>query len=115
MEALSTCLKLEVWFLLAGLALIVVYQILTGKINTDKMLFDKSPDGGFSPGRVQLLVLTITSAFYYINQASLSPGRLPEVSQELLLIVGGSNVLYLGGKAAPILRSLFRTGANDQP
>ncbi len=41
MEALVKFAQLEIWFLLAGLALLVGYQTLTGKINMTGLLDDK--------------------------------------------------------------------------
>ena len=36
-------------------------------------------------------------------------GRTLEVPPELLVAVGGSNLIYLGGKASSLLQSLFRS------
>lgn len=42
MTTLSTVLRYEMFFLLATLAVIVFYRLLTGKINTDGLLADKA-------------------------------------------------------------------------
>lgn len=44
MTTLSTVLRYEMFFLLAALAVIVFYRLLTGQINTDGLLADKAPD-----------------------------------------------------------------------
>ncbi|MGR3309723.1 MAG: hypothetical protein ACUZ77_03015 [Candidatus Brocadiales bacterium] len=53
MENLCLFVRYEIWFLLLGFALVIAYQILTGKINTKGLLLDKET-GKLSPGRVQL-------------------------------------------------------------
>jgi hypothetical protein len=110
-ETLIAFLSLEIEFLLVALMLIVGYQVLTGRINTKGMLFDKETQE-FSPGRVQLLTLTLLTAFLYILQAAQNPAQLPEVPQELLLILGGSNLVYLVGKSSPFL-PFWHSGRRD--
>ena len=85
---------------MTGLALVVGFQILTGKINVQGLLNDKSSDGGFSPGRLQLLVFTIGGAVSYLFLVLDNPklGQFPDVPNELLLVLGGSNLFYLAGK-----------------
>ena len=93
---------------LGVLLAIVSYQLVTGKISTAGMLSDKE-EGGVSPGRVQLLVVTLFAALYYLVLTSDNPKQLPEMPSELLLILGGSNLLYLGGKASqPLLDFLHK-------
>lgn len=100
MSTLSTFLKYEVWFFVVGLALIVVFQILTGKINVKGLLHETSSDHDFSPGRLQLLVITVAGALSYLSLVLGSPesGRFPDIPNELLLVLGGSNLFYLAGK-----------------
>lgn len=108
METLVIFLRFEMWLLLGSLIAIVAYQILTGRINTNKMLFDKWTND-FSSGRVQLLTFTLFGVLYYVAQVVHDPTKLPDVPNELLLLLGGSNVLYLAGKASPLL-ALVRRG-----
>ena len=100
MTELTPIIRFELWLILGGLALIVGYQMLTGKINTTG-LFDDKVTRGLSPGRVQLLVLTLAGAGYYLLLVAQQPpdGSLPSVPEEVLLLVGGSNLVYLGAKA----------------
>jgi hypothetical protein len=90
-------LRLEIGFLLGGLLLVVIYQMLTGKINLNGLLTE-GRTREISPARVQLLVLTLAGALFYIYKATTTPGGLPEIPQELLLFLGGSHIVYLGGK-----------------
>lgn len=100
MQHLIPIVRLELALILGGLALVVAYKILTGGINMRGLLDDKV-SGALSPGRVQLLVSTVMGAGYYLMLAiaQAPSGRLPDFPEEALLLVGGSQVVYLGGKA----------------
>ena len=100
MEVLTQIIRFELWLILGGLALVVAYKLLTGGINMTGLLDDKVSREP-SPGRVQLLVFTVTGASYYLLLAvdQAASGSLPPVPPELLLLVGGSQLVYLGGKA----------------
>ncbi len=110
MQTLETVISLEAMVLLGALAALLGYWMLIGKINVQGLLSDKS-DGSLSPGRVQLLILTLSGALFYLGQVFHDPSRLPNVPPELLLIIGGSHVVYLGGKSLPILGSWFNPDA----
>lgn len=106
MNLLLQLARWEGMVFLLGLAAIVFVQLLTGQMNTSYLLYGSVPgrrrNGGryFSPERVQLLVFTLGAAFYYLSQVPNAPaGSFPEVPQNWLAVLGGSNVLYLGGKA----------------
>ena len=79
----------------------VATKLLTGSINTHYLLYGtRSGTRYFSPGRVQLLVVTITVAFQYIlNAANARTGELPSLPAGSLELLGLSNAFYLGGKA----------------
>ena len=117
MDALVKTLYYEIWILLAGLAAAVVYQLLTGHIRTRGMLHDKSAGrdegrpGQFSPARLQLLVFTLGGALYYLLLVlgGDTPGKFPPLPTELLLALGGSHGLYLGGKLLPLLSRALGT------
>jgi hypothetical protein len=100
MQQLIPIVRLELTFILGLLALVVVYKILTGAINMRGLLDDKKTHA-LSPERVQLLVFTVMGAGYYLMLAieQAPNGRLPDFPGEALLLVGGSQVVYLGGKA----------------
>jgi len=109
MNALSTALRYEIWFLLLGLAAVIFYQLLTGKINTKRLLNETTGNRGFSPGRLQLLIFTIGGALYYLMLAfdREGPAKLPELPTEFLLAMGASNLFYLGGKLYSVLAERF--------
>ena len=94
-ESAQTAFVLFMGTLLA----IVTFKLLAGQINTRGLLADKKT-GGFSPGRLQLLLSTGGGAFFYFYEivGTADTGTLPTVPTELLLIVGASNIGYLGGK-----------------
>jgi hypothetical protein len=59
----------------------------------------RSADGTFSPGRVQLLVLTIGMAMQFLLGVLHDPSHLPAVPMGLVMATGGSQAIYLGAKA----------------
>ena len=112
MEVLTTFIDLEVRFFLVGLLLVVAYQILTGRINM-RGVFSDSISSGFSPGRVQLLVLALVGALYYFLKVARDPAKFPDVPAGLLLIMGGSSSIYLGGKIRSLLLLLRQMAESD--
>ena len=101
MNTLFTFMRYEMFFLLASLAAIVGYRLLTGRINTKGLLTDKVTHE-FSPGRLQMLIATALVAIYFIVQV-LETEKMPQLPQEFLLALGGSHLLYLGGKTYSVL------------
>ncbi len=102
MEQLAAFVEFEIWFLLGALALIVGYKMLTGRINTSGLLEDKERRS-LSPSRIQLLLFTFVGAGAYLaavpEMFDAAAPKLPEVPAELLVLLGGSQVVYLGGKS----------------
>lgn len=98
MDALQQVIQLEIWLWLGGLIGVVVYQMLTGRINLHGLLDAKDGSGDVSPGRLQLLAFTLAGAALLLFQVAQNPSKFPEVSPEFLLFVGGSNAGYLLGK-----------------
>lgn len=85
-----------------ALAMTIASKLLTGSINTHYLLYGTRRDGTkyFSPGRVQLLVVTITIAFQYVlNASNAGTGEMPSLPAGSLELLGFSNAFYLGGKA----------------
>lgn len=99
MQQLIPIVRLELTLILGGLALVVGYKMLTGRINMSGLLDDKKTHA-LSPERVQLLIFTVLGAGYYLLLAieQAPSGRLPDFPGEALLLVGGSQAVYLGGK-----------------
>jgi len=105
MPTLPTLAYWESVILLAGFFGIVFLKLFTGKISLNGLLEGDRADGStyFSPGRVQLLIATTLFAFQYLMQIVNNPAAFPPVPQELLVVLGGSQAVYLGGKARAML------------
>lgn len=107
MATLMTFARYEIGFLLAALAAIIVYQLLTGRINTRGLLSDKAKSGveSFSPARMQLLMFTLAIAAYVLSKVvnSMATGdpQFPEIDPNMLVILGGSHAVFLGAKSLP--------------
>ena len=87
-------------FLIVSMVGVVATQILTGAINTRYLFYGRRKDDRlyFSPERVQLLVITIWVAFNYLLNV-IDTRTLHDIPSQTLALLGGSHVLYLGGKA----------------
>jgi hypothetical protein len=99
------------WIVLTGLvalAGIIFVELLTGRINTRYLLHGLRRDGTryVSPERIQLLIATLTMALTYLGEsvATGHRGRLPDIPESWLVGLGGSQSIYLGGKALRLLR-----------
>jgi hypothetical protein len=103
MDVLATLLKWEIGLFLLGLAIIIVSQILSGKISTRGLLREKNTTEEFSWSRVQLLVFTIIVTLICLCQILTHPVKFPEISWAWLLVLGGSNLVFLGDKAYKLL------------
>jgi len=95
--------RLEVFGFLGGLAAIIFHRLLTGRINTNYLLYGTNKDGtrSFSPERVQLLLFTLWTAMSYLMQVAETrhSGLLPDIPTQTLALLTGSHAIYLGGKA----------------
>jgi hypothetical protein len=105
MPLLTKFVRFEVMFLIFGLAAVVLARLLGGEINTKGLLYGSDAQGNqsFSPGRVQLLLLTIAAAGQYLTQilgnlGNLDQSSLPPVNNDLVAGLLGSNAVYLTGK-----------------
>ncbi len=98
---------LEVYVFLGALAAIIGYRVLTGQINMNYLLYGTRKGGAkyFSPERIQLLLFTLGTAMFYLNDVMQhrTSGVLPDVSTETLALLGGSHAVYLSGKAYMML------------
>ena len=107
----TSLLRMELAAFVFGLAAIIAYQLLTGRINLSG-LFDQvdpaSQAHSFSPARVQLLIMTLFGAGYFLSQILEDPSHLPDLPEALLAIQGGSGALYLGFKAFGFQQALSR-------
>jgi len=121
MPDISQIVRWEVQLFLLALFGIVAMQLLTGQISTKNLLYGRKNDTGevivgadgrpkgrkkedtpyFSPERVQLLLFTLGAAFYYLTQVlnNPHPGTFPPLPDSWPTVIGGSNAIYLAGKA----------------
>jgi hypothetical protein len=97
----GTIINFEIFGFLIGVGAIVAWKLLTGDINTHG-LFDTGPQGTFSPARVQVLVANLGGAAWYLGltMTNQDQSHMPDVPNDLLLLLGGSHVTYLGAKGA---------------
>jgi len=100
MNTLATILRYELILLLAVLALIVGYRMLTQQINVTGLLVDKTGGRAISPGRIQLLLVTMSIAAYYLMLVidAKDKSRLPDLPNEFVMAFGASQGVYLLGK-----------------
>jgi hypothetical protein len=103
-NTLASVLTIEAVVFVAALVLLVSYRLITGEINSIALLSDKGTRE-FSPARLQLLVATVLAAGYWFLKvlSSAAGNQLPDVPQDLVLLLGGSHTLYLGSKSLPLL------------
>ncbi len=109
MTSLVTVIRFEILLFLGALALIVFYQLLTGRISMRRLLFAKGRESagpstrrrtsGLSPSRIQLLVISIGVAIYLLAEVMRDPSKFPEIPVGLLLLMAGSEAIYLARKA----------------
>jgi hypothetical protein len=97
---LTRVIHFELLGFLFGLAAVVVYQILTRRINTTGLLTSKDGTENTSPERVQLLLATIAASASYLSEVAKSAnGTMPDVSNSWLYLMGGSSSIYMLRKA----------------
>lgn len=101
------------WIL--GLVAIVVLQIASGRIEVAGLLATKDTSGrpSLSPARLQLLIFTVVVAAQYLYKvfAHLGQDTLPPLPPGVVAALGGSQAVYLAGKAfaayiQPLLKHL---------
>jgi hypothetical protein len=89
--------------LVGGFFAVVLLKIATGEISLAYLLYTRDTAGNwsYSPGRMQLLIFTVVVAGTYLHSVMVSPasGSLPDLSPNVLAVLGGSHATYLGSKA----------------
>ena len=105
LSTLAAFVRVETGVLLTAFAIVVAYQILTGRISTKGMFTEKKAGGGYSPVRLQLLVLSLAGLVVYLAEVigSTDTSKMPEVPVALVAVLGGSNLVYLLGKSYSLL------------
>jgi len=112
----STLAYWEGLILLGGFFGVVLWKLCAGEIRLDELLEGDirdpgSPDGYstyVSAGRVQSFVISVFVASYYLLQVLRNPKVFPALPNELVAALGGSQALYLGGKAQAMLLGRLR-------
>src|SRR5215470_6739125 len=107
MNLLTEVIKWEIQIFVLALAGLIALKLLTGEINTSGLLHGRisgrkrGQDQYFSPERIQLLVFTVGAGLYYLTLVlnNPNPGNFPPIPESWPAAVGGSNAIYLGGKA----------------
>lgn len=101
---LRTLIYWETWFFLVVIFGTVAGLALDGRVRLTG-LFDGSKGDGtkyFSPERVQLLLSTLGIAFWLLSAVLQDPTKFPVVSDGWIATLGGSHVVYLGGKFSAV-------------
>jgi hypothetical protein len=103
MEFLTKLATIEVGILVGGCFAVVAYKLVIGEISLAGLLYSKEPDGrpAFSPARLQLLIFTGVVAARYLGEVIADPRQLslPHLPLSVVIALGGSHAVYLGGKA----------------
>jgi len=111
-----TCKVLVIGFLVALISIVAI-KMLLGKIVLSGLIHDKETNA-FSPGRLQLLVVTVTGAISYYSSIFVAKDltAFPPVPTELLVILGISNAGYLGGKiySRRLFHNVFDLGSKGK-
>jgi hypothetical protein len=94
---------------LAGLALLIVFSMLSGRVMLAGLFTTDIDNDGvadeFHPERVQLLLFSVfgIAAYVFSTMDAVAASKtaltvLPDIPDELLMILGASNTFYLSGK-----------------
>ena len=99
MDTLYEFIRIEVWVILGGLVAVVIYQLVTGRINLGGLLYSGKPgkDAVYTPERAQLLIVTIAAALFMLGGV-LSEHAFVELPEEFAFAFFGSHGIYLGSK-----------------
>ena len=89
----------------AGFCVLILINILSGRIRLNGLLSGDRADGQtyFSLGRAQLLAVTFFTAGQLLYQVYLDGSKLPEISSAAVALFGGSAAVYSGEKAWAML------------
>lgn len=106
-------LAMSAW--LGVLALLMIYAMYSGRIGMNGLFAtDVNGDGimdEFHPERVQLFLISAVGLVGYVmttmgtvNASTTELKVLPDVPEELLMLLGASNTFYLSGKFSRTLK-----------
>jgi hypothetical protein len=102
MRILAIIARWEIILLISSFGVVTLWKLLqTGSFAG----LLRSNDGTLSPGRIQLMVLTVLTAIQYLLATLHDPSRLASIPSGLVIGLGGSQSIYLGAKAWNIFGS----------
>jgi hypothetical protein len=96
------------FLLFGGFFGVVFWKLANGSIPLDQLLETGGPDSSSSAGRSQSLAVTLFVAAYYLIHTIQNPKQMPEIPQTLVVLLAGSQSIYLGGKALDLLPDSWR-------
>ena len=108
---MTRIVHLEGLIFFGGFFGLIAWRLCTGKMRLDYLLYVKRIGASelpqsFSPGRAQLLFVTLLAAGYYLIQIVNDPRRFPEIPTSWIIALAGSHSIYLGGKAHSLLTTI---------
>ena len=96
MRSLKSVAEWEIIVIITSTALVSLWKLL--KDGSFGGLL-RAEDKTLSPGRIQMLMATVLVALQYLLSTIQDPTHLPDISSNLVGVLGGSQLIYLGGKA----------------
>jgi hypothetical protein len=96
MRLLENTARWELIILIASFSVVTLWRLFKSASFAGLL---RSSDGRLSPGRIQLLTLTVLTALEYLLTTLRDPSHLHAPPSTLVGAVGGSQLLYLGAKA----------------
>ncbi len=96
MELLALTARWELIVVITSFSVVTLWKLFKSASFTGLL---RASDNTLSPGRVQLLVLTLLTAVQYLLATLQDPSRMPSLPAPLVAALGGSQAIYLGAKA----------------
>lgn len=96
MRLLASVARWETIILVASFGIVTLWKLFQSGSFAGLL---RANDGTLSPGRVQLLTLTVLTALEYLLTTIHDPSHLPAIPAGLVAALGGSQAIYLGAKA----------------
>lgn len=96
MLLLQTVARWELIILITSFGVVTLWRLLKSASFAGLL---RSSDGSLSPGRIQMLMLTVLAALQYLLTTLHDPSHLHTLPSGVVAAVGGSQLIYLGAKA----------------
>ena len=96
MSLLAKAARWELILLIPSLGVVTIWRLIKSGSLAGLL---RSTDGTLSPGRIQLLMLTVLTALQYVVTVIHDPSHMPSIPSNLVTALGGSQLVYLGAKA----------------